>query len=388
VRNLFLILLLVLIATSVSAFDGQSTTFKELGYSSKVLASGSNCFDLQINNWEQLKAEEGILGTMLHVNMPSDERSKFFLKNVNGETITYRSIYGVRIAFVYKNKNLQDGKIFINLEQMRDLKGELQICGYPVENETITIFDNSEIGSYKIPYFGCEDCFKKKPVESKYKVNEPTPIKVEFTNKGYADTNLEVFYDNEIFQKWFLLGAGQPKWNGNLDINEEANFEYMFTPLIGENFVISPAVMTFSFDGYKFEELSNLIIVGTKPYLDTIICEYAIDRHTYEIGETANIELILYNDSASEKVFNVSLNDETTKVLMNSQESKTVLFEVSKDDESIDEYQITLTKDDLSKTCGNLSLAFTESKFNYIPYIILLLVLIAIGTFVYYYYFI
>jgi hypothetical protein len=255
----------------------------------------------------------------------------------------------------------------------------------------MTLHNDSEIGSYKIPYFECNDCFVKKPINEKYKVGESTPIEIKFINKGFKDANIIVFYDNEIFKNWFKLRDGQPSWSGLLKPNQYSNIVYSFEPLIAEEFIISPAIMKYVYNGYIFNVPSNPVIVGATPYFDSIACQIIVSKRDLRVNENTAVQTILYNDSNNTKEFELYLshkdNAQKKEILLNPFESKNIYFELTSDKESTVNFTVSLQKTDLNKICGIDAIGFTDNTYDYKPILIILLLLIAVATFVYYNYF-
>jgi|GEM_PF-3295248 len=395
--NLLLIILILITIFSLSfasalSFEGSKKTFEYFGKDTTVLTKEHNCVEIN-PNWETLKKETGILGMILHLSMPQNDKTFLVVKDPTDNPIRHKSIVGVNIAFKYTYEDLQNNLLFVSLEDIKSYEqGTIKICGYTNSESNITVYKDSELGIYKIPYFECKESFSKTPTVSQYKVGQKTPIEIKFKNCGYADANLSVFWDNELFTKWFKLNEGDPSWTGILESDKESTISYMFTPLIAENFIISPAFLHYTTDGYKFTTYSNPVIVGTVPYLDTVNCELFISKHNYSIGEEADIEIALYNDSMRGKDFELVLEkkDQTEKkhIIIPAQESASELFAISENEEAISDLEIYLLKEDqnLRKLCGTDSIGFTRETNNYLPYAILLLILISIGTIVYYYY--
>jgi len=394
----FLILSTLMIGfINALTFEGTSTSFSRLGYETKELTKNDNCLDLSYNNWQNLKEESGILAMILHFegDMPNvEEKTKIVVYDANNNPVRHKTAFGINIASTYGLKELQNGSLVVPLEALRNYnEGQFRVCVYFDKLEKINLVNDSEFGSYKIPYFDCEGCFVKSEAKDKYKVGQKTELDVDFKNAGYADANLTVFWDNEIFTKWFRLRDGQASWEGTLGVGETSKLAYNFIPIIPENFVISPAVLKYTVNGYTFQSLSNPIIVGTVPYLDTINCEYVIPKYTYNVGETANIEVLLYNDYDKDKSVEVILNNGTKTekqiVTIGSQETKRATFALTEKKENTLNLSLTLEKAELglTKECGNETIGFTEKKQNYLPIIVLILILISIATFVYYYYF-
>lgn len=395
-KILTLILLTVFLFGTINAltFEGTKKTFEELGIKKTELTKENNCLTLNYAEWSSLTDTNGILYMILHFGGIYDPEAKIVIFGPDNMPTKHKTVFGVNIAVMYTFKELQNGYLVTSLEDYRTAKqGNFKVCVYLDSVEKTNILQDSEIGSYKLPYFDCENCFSKKPYENKYKVDQKTTMNVNFTNKGYSPAEVTVFWDNEIFTNWFKLRAGQASWEGTLAQNESAKLSYDFIPLIPENFIISPAILKYKINEYEFRTVSNPIIVGTVPYLDTINCQYALNRYEYDLGETATVDVSLYNDYDKEKTISIILdtgkNQQKQSIMLGPQESKWVNFNIKETNEKIVNFTIKLEKEGLNsiKVCGKETIGFINKQTNYLPIIVLLLILIAIGTFVYYYYF-
>ena len=386
--------LIIFIAQTFAYYDFPGVKTNILNSTDNIYlnSNGKNtvCKKIILSKWNKLKSEEGILGLFLHTNFGKD--TWLIIRDANFKPLIHKSVYGVNIAFYYLQKDLENNWIFVNLEQIRKQNSnKIFICYSFGKNETkATIFGDSEFGSYKIPNIRKID-FKKETLNKNYKTDEKTPVIVKFKNSGFDTAKVFVFYDNLMFTKYFKLKDGTPQWQGVLKPNEDANLIYNFVPEKAEEFVISPAIIKYEFKDYVFYSYSNPVIVGARPYLNTISCNSEIHNFIYNINENIKIPVNLYNDSDKIKKFLVFLETDNNKIkkeiVLNKEELKNTFFNIKENEETIKNYKIYLKKENNLKECGSFTINFKKKHTSIIPYLIIFFLLFSIGIYIYYKYF-
>ncbi|PIU22018.1 MAG: hypothetical protein COT14_03405 [Candidatus Diapherotrites archaeon CG08_land_8_20_14_0_20_30_16] len=373
------------------SFPGKAYKFSDLNTPLKLVGSDS-CFSLNLSALEKdtLKNTPGILGLLLHLKETENSDDFVFVQSDLG--IVYnRNLFGFNINHRHYVSDSQDNYLFIPLESVKKGKIDLYLCGSA--KDKIELYSDSEIGTYKIPYFG-EDSFSKSFLSENYKINEKIPIQVTLKNAGYGQAEVFLFYDNEIFTKWFKLKNGTPSLTKKLSPNESISLEYNVVPLTGKSFTVSPAIVSYSVNGYVFNEFSNALISNARVYLDEIFVTLNIPNKYMDINQQGNLSLTILNDSDKNKQAVLMIDglskfnqDERYELTLKPFETKTLSYKVMSDKELIVTFDVSLFANDKDKTekqYDSQTIYFGHSVSNYNYLFVIVAIILVAGLVLYY----
>lgn len=384
---IFITLFLTTLAYAID-FEGKTYSFDDLNiittFSNPETCTFINLSDYQKN---ELISNPGILGLLLHIKNYSGE-GIIYINTEDGYSYT-RNIFGFETNYGYLFRDIQNNYLFISLEELKN-KNFYYLC---VRSDNPLEFHlDSKIGSFKIPYFANKD-FKKSFLSEDYKLNEKTAIEVKAKNSGYDTAKIYLFYDNEIFTKWFKLKDGIPSIEENVIPNSSVELRYNMTPKSEKSFTVSPAVLRYDYKGYIFTNYSNGLVSNAKVYLDEIVANLKIDKKILDLNETSNIDVIVYNDSSLKKeaVLNISglkefglserydlslepLETKTLKYNIKSSESKVVTLNLS----------ITTNDGDSSKILDSQTVSVGHNISNYSYIFVIFAIVLVLGIILYY----
>lgn len=385
-RRFIFLLLSLFVFSGISAleFPGLIYNFDELGVPLEF--NQGLCYNFVDLNYDAINDYEGILGLILHFKTISKDSAIYF-KDGN-EIITYNNIFGSNISTKYFVEDSQEKYLYVDLESVRDLE-YLTMCS--VSQNKIYFLGDSQIGSYKIPYFGSN--FKKEFVNKSYKLNEKTPVKITLKNTGYDTAKVFVFYDNELFKDWFKLKNGTPSLNENILPNVERSITYNVVPLTDKMFTVSPAVLHYNYNGYNFEIYSNSLISNARLYLDEIFVDLSVSKESFDINEAGLIDLDIINDSNNSKMVRMEIKglsnfglNEYQDLNLGPFEEKRIQYTITSNESKIVNLDVYLHANDSNKEYAYKTIYFGKNIQNYnIIYVIFAIVLI-LGIIVYYRY--
>jgi len=395
--KLLFLLCLLLLPLSFS-LAGNDYALTEINTFSVNLENNSSCAGFYVGSdvFTELKGYEGILALDLYFDFTPNIDSKSFVSfNLNGEEYNFKDKAGMLNKKEITYSNMQNGRYVLDLENYRtqdDLN--LEICGYVSGSvNTLALNDKSSIGSFKIPYFGCEDCFSKTLDTRLFMVGDIVEATINAENKGFESANIKITYNNYDVNTEIKILGGELYFEGNLGSNKEKEIVTYFKSNTDKFFIIPPARIEYTFDGYNFSELSNYIIVNAKNYLDDIECNLETNGFEFSIDEDVEITLSCFNKSADKKEFNVMLNISDQKVYnqkitLESKETKDVTVNYSFD--NFDEKELCglmYLDAEENKDLGCNGFYFVKDSSGYLIYILGLIVIIVFGIFIYYQFF-
>lgn len=383
----FLALFLTTFASAIS-FEGKTYSFSDLNIT-PAFESPETCVFINLSDYQknELVSYSGILGLFLHI------------KNYSGEGIIYiitedgfsykRNMFGFETNYGYLFRDIQDDYLFISLEELRD-KEFYYLC---VRSENLLeLYLDSEIGSFKMPYFADKD-FTKGFVTKDYKLNEKTPINVKVKNSGYDTAKIFLFYDNEIFTKWFKLKDGVPSLEENVIPNSAVELRYNIVPVSENSFTVSPAVLRYDYKGYIFTNYSNGLVSNARMYLDEILVNLNIDKKTLDLNETSNIEIVLYNDSslAKEAVLNIfGLKEfglsERYDLTLDPLETKTLTYNIKSSESKVVTLNLSIATNDgnNAKILDSQTVSIGHNISNYSYIFVIFAIVLVLGIILYY----
>ncbi len=391
----FAIFLCMLSFVNAISFEGTQFTFKELGYGQQIKVG--ECFPLSLTSDQKatLQSSQGVLGLLLHVGgEPKIDDFVFVKYGQKKENVVYhRSIFGFGVNYRSYLADSQKDYLYVDLESVK--LGDLDLFLCAGGTNTTELLEDSVIGSFKIPYFGADN-FSKSFGADNYKINEKTPIVVALRNAGNKDANVFLFYDNEIFTKWFKLKEGTPSLSLNIKPGETKSLTYFFEPQISESFTVSPAIVRYTVNDYIFTDYSNALISNARNYLDEIFVTLNIPTKNLDYNEEETVSLQLYNDSKAEKDIVLKISglanfglDEKYPVSLKPLENKELQFKISSGKEQVVTLDVSLETTDSkaeNKTYDSQTVYVGQAVQNYTYVIILFVIVLIIGILLYYKY--
>lgn len=389
-KFLGLIFLGLFLTTFVSAinFEGKTYTFEDLNITLNF-ASPETCVHINLSDYQksELLSYPGILGLFLHVK---DYSGEGIIYTVTEDGFYYkRNMYGFETNYGYLFRDIQKDYLFLSLEELRD-KEFYYLCVR--SNNYLELYSDSKIGAFKIPYFADKD-FTKNFVSSEYKLNEKTPLEVKAKNSGYDTARIFLFYDNEIFTKWFKLKDGIPSLEENLIPNSNVELRYNIVPKTEKSFTVSPAVLRYDYKGYIFTNYSNGLVSNARIYLDEILVNLNIDKVDLDLNELSNIEIVLYNDSSSEKeaVLNIlGLKEfglaERYDLNLKPLESKKLNYSIKSSESKVVTLNLSIATNDgtNSKTIDSQTISIGSNITNYSYILVIFVIVLVLGIILYY----
>ncbi len=391
----FTIFLFLLSFVSAISFEGTQYTFKDLGASQQIKVGECTSLNLTAEQKANLQSSQGVLGLLLHVGgEPKTDDFVFVKYGQKKENVVYhRSIFGFGVNYRNYLSDAQKNYLYVDLESIK--LGDLDLVLCSGGTNTAELLEDSVIGSFKIPYFG-GDNFSKNFSADNYKIGEKTPIVVELRNAGSKDANVFLFYDNEIFTKWFELKEGTPSVSKNLLPGEMTSLTYYFEPQISESFTVSPAIVRYSVNDYIFTEYSNALVSNARDYLDEIFVTLDIPNKNLDYNQEETINLKLYNDSKNEKNIILIVSgfgklglDEKYPISLKPLETKEMQFKISSGKEQVVTLNVSLETTDSkaeNKTYDSQTVYVGQAVQNYTYVIILFVVVLILGILLYYKY--
>jgi len=373
------------------SFPGKSISFSDLNMPLVYSNTGCIPFNFTPQDKSLLLDTPGILGIMLHIK--SEDPDAFFYLQSNLGTLYKKNVFGFNIEHRNFVSETQNGYLFIYLEPVRSEDLTIYFC--VSSSSKIELYPDSQIGTYRIPYFG-GDNFVKEFMNDNYKIGEKTPVEVKLKNSGYGLTNIFLFYDNELFTKWFDLKDGTPSVTDSLEPGDETSLIYNLSPKTDKSFTVSPAVLRYDFNGYVFTEYSNGLISNARNYLDEIFLNINLTDKELTPNSKSILNIELLNDSEKNKdavllisgleQFNL---DDRYQVSLKPFEKKQLSYELTSPVEKIVTLNISLIageNEKLEKVYDSQTISFENplTNNNYI-YVILAFVLV-VGIIVYYKY--
>ena len=386
--SLVFIALFVTTFASAISFEGKTYSFSDLNITT-TFESPETCVFINLSDYQknELVSYSGIYGLFLHVKNYTDDGIIYV---VTEDGFSYRrNMYGFETNYGYLFRDIQKDYLFISLEELKD-KEFYYLCVR--SNNNLELYSDSTIGSYKIPYFSDND-FTKDFVTKDYKLNEKTPIEVKVKNSGYDTAKIFLFYDNEIFAKWFKLKDGVPSLEENVIPNYTVELRYNIVPVSDKSFTVSPAVLRYDYKGYIFTNYSNGLVSNARMYLDEILVNLTIDKKTLDLNETSNIEVVLYNDSslAKEAVLNISGLKEfglSERYALNLEplETKTLTYNIKSADSKVVTLDLSIATNDgnSSKILDSQTVSIGHNISNYSYIFVIFAIVLVLGIIVYY----
>jgi len=385
-----LIFIFVLSFGFALSFPGKTIDFKDINmpkiYSNDVCVP----FNLSVLNKDVLLNTPGVLGLFLHIR--SGSQDDFFYIQSNKGIIYSRNIYGFSVEHRHFLSDAQQEYLFINIEQARSQDLDLYLCSS--SKNKIELYDDSQIGSYRIPYFGEENFTKAFKNPTEYKLNEKSPVEVVLKNNGYGNADVFLFYDNEIFTKWFKLKDGVPSITKTLAPGEEISLEYNISPSTDKAFTVSPAIVRYTVNDYVFTEVSNGLISNARAYLDEIFVTVDLSKKNLDLNENGQLSLKIYNDSNKDKdavllvegLENFGLDDRY-QITLKPFETKNLVYQINSPSEKIVTFNISLIagdKEKTEKTYDTQTIYFGQGVNNYTYVYVVIAVVLVAGLLVYY----
>jgi len=389
----FSISLIFLISFSFAlTFPGKTINFEDLNTPLTYVKDG--CIELGLSSLDKdtLKSTPGVLGLLLHIK--EGDADDFFYVQSDLGVLYSRNIFGFNVNHRHFVSEAQNNYLFINLEPAKTGNLDLFLCAG--SKNKIVLLEDSQIGSYRLPYFGENNFTKNFKDLDNYKINEKTPVEVVLKNSGYANAEIFLFYDNELFTNWFKLKDGTPSMSRLLAPDDFVSLEYNVVPLTGKSFSVSPAVVRYSVNGYIFTNYSNGLISNARAYLDEIFVNLDISSTHLDLNQEGTIKVILQNDSDKQKnaVLLVSNLDKfgldnRYEIDLKPMETKTLTYKISSPKEQIFTFNVSLIAGNDEKTeklydSQTISFGKELTNYNYI-YVIVAIVLV-LGVAVYYRY--
>ena len=375
------------------SFPGKIISFKDLNMPT-VYEGASFCVSMPLSTIDKdlLKNTPGVLGLLLHVKSGSPEDFLYVQSDLG--LVYMRNIFGFNINHRHYIYDAQDNYIYVDLEPARLGNLDLFLCSSA--KAKLQLYDDSQIGSYRIPYFGENNFTKSFKNSESYKINEKTTVEVNLKNSGYSEANVFLFYDNEIFTKWFKLKDGTPSLNQTIAPGESVNLEYNVVPLTGKSFTVSPAIVRYTVNGYVFSEYSNGLISNARAYLDEIFVTINIPTKDLDLNETGKLNILIFNDSDKNKESVLLVSglekfgyDDRYEITLGPSETKTMNFDLTSTKESIVTFNISMIAGDKEKTekqYDSQTVSFGKEIANYNYIFVIVALVLAIGVAVYYKY--
>ncbi|MDD4983214.1 MAG: hypothetical protein PHH82_00020 [Candidatus ainarchaeum sp.] len=396
-KVLFLILFLCLLPLSFSELTGPSYALSDSNSFKTTLESNNVCstFDISQEKYSFLKANDGILALDLYIKFTPEIESQSYLQlYINDELVKYKAISGYFMRETLEFKDFQNGRKVVFLENYRDQNSlQLKICGYVSGSVyELEMLPGSKIGSFIMPYFSGKGNFSKSLEKTLFLVDETVKVDLALENEGYVPATITLAYNNFDVNTEIKMLGGVVSYVGSAAVNEPVNITYYFKSKTDKYFLIPPARAEYTYDNYKFVELSNPIIVNAKNYLDDIDCEMGTSKVEYSLKEKANITVGCYNKSSEIKEFNLLVKVDNkeimnNKIAMGSKEVKEMNFEYSFDNFDTKKVCGEMYLNENTKELSCTEFYFSESTSNYTLYIVGFVVLILLAVFIYYQFF-
>ncbi len=387
----FLLVLLLSFSFALT-FPGKSINFKD--FNMPTIYEKDTCVTMNLTSIQKdtLKSNPGILGLLLHIKTSGPDDFVYVQSDLG--IVNSRNIFGFNINYRNLMSDAQSNYLFINLETVK--KGNLELFLCASSKDKIELFDDSQIGSYRIPYFGEDNFTKSFQNLGNYKINEKTPVEVKLTNAGYSNAEIFLFYDNELFTNWFKLKDGTPSMTKILPPTESVSLEYNVVPLTGKSFSVSPAVVRYSVNGYIFSDYSNGLISNARAYLDEIFVKMDVSSTNLDINKEGIITITIQNDSDKPKaavllVSNLELFglDNRYEIQLAPMETKIMTYKISSPKEGMFTFNVSLVAGDAEKTekeYASQTVYFGKELNNYNYIYVIVAVLLVIGVAIYYKY--
>jgi len=396
-KVLFFILFLCLLPLSFSELIGQSYALSDSNSFKTTLESNNLCstFDISPEKYSFLKANEGILVLDLYIKFTPEIESQSNLQlYINDELVKYKALSGYFMKETLEFKDFQNGRTIVFLENYRDQNVlQLKICGYVSGSVyELEMLPGSKIGSFKMPYFSGKGDFSKSLEKTLFLVDETVKVGLALENEGYIPANVTLTYNHFDVNTEIKMLGGIVSYIGLADTTNPVNITYYFKSKTDKYFLIPPARVEYTYDNYKFVELSNPIIVNAKNYLDDIDCEMSISKVEYSLKEKAEITVGCYNKSSEVKEFNLLVKVDDKEIMNNN---------ITMASKAINELEFKYSFDnfDTKKVCGEMyfnenikklncaEFYFSESVDSYTLYIIGFIIIVLLAIFIYYQFF-
>lgn len=372
------------------SFPGKTLDFKDLNLPTVYENDVCIPFNLSVLNKDLLLNTPGVLGLFLHIKSGNPE-DFFYIQSDKG--IVYsRNNFGFGVEHRNFVSDSQQDYLFINLESVRSVNLDLYFC--VSSKNKLELFNDSQIGSYRIPYFGEKNFTKSFKNPNEYKLNEKSPVEVVLKNSGFGNADVFLFYDNEIFTKWFKLKDGVPSITKTLAPGEEISLEYNIEPSTDKSFTVSPAIARYTFNDYVFTEVSNGLISNARAYLDEIFVNVNLSETNLDLNETGVLQVVIYNDSNKDKDAVLLVQglekfglDDRYQIVLKPFETKNLFYNLSSSTEKIVTFNVSMIAGDnqkTEKTYDTQTIYFGHGVNNYTYIYVVIAVVLVAGLVVYY----
>ena len=396
-KVLFFMLILCLLPLSFSELVGPSYELTDSNSFKVTLESNNVCstFYVPPEKFSVMKNNAGILALDLYLNFtPMIDSQSYLLLYVNEGLVKYKAISGYFMRDTLGFNDFQNGRTVIFLEKYRDQNDLLvKLCGYASGSVyEIEMLPGSKIGSFIMPYFSGKGDFTKSLEKSLFLVDETVKVDLTLKNDGYAPANVVLTYNHFDVNTEIKMLGGNVSYSGVAAVDDVINITYYFKSKTDKYFLIPPARVEYNYDGYKFVELSNPIIVNAKNYLDDIDCEMGTYKVEYSLKEKANITVGCYNKSSDVKEFNLQIKVGekeimNNKIAMASKEIKELSFEYPFDNFDTKTVCGEMSLNENTKKLNCTEFYFSESANNYTLYIVGFIIIVLLAIFIYYQFF-
>lgn len=395
IRRYFVLLFFFIALLSFSfslSFPGKTISFKDLNMP-LIFNGDSVCASIDLSSADKdlLVNTPGVLGLLLHIK--SGAPTSFVSVRSDLGMVYTKNIYGFNIKSTHYLSEAQNHYLYIDLQPARSGNLDFYLC--TSSKSKIEFYEDSQIGSYKLPYFGGSN-FTKAFKNHNYKINEKTPVLVTLKNSGFADANVFIFYDNELFTKWFSLKNGTPSLNQNLKPGQSTSLEYNVVPLTDKSFTISPAVARYTVNGYVFTEYSNGFISNARNYLDELFVNVDFSAPKVDLNENETIKVGIYNDSNKNKNVELLVSgleqfglSDIYPVTLKPSETKTLSFDVNSSKNKMVKFKVYLAMNDVNNTkklYDSQTVYFGNPINNYNYIFVIFAIVLVVGVIVYYKY--
>jgi len=396
-KTILFLLFLLILPLSFANLVGPSYSLTDINSFKVTLKNNNVCsiYPLSESDFAKLKTNSGIFAADLSVKFtPNIESNSYLQFFVNDMPVKFKTKVGYKYSESIGYSNFQDGRYILLLEDFKDQNElNLKICGFVSGSVyDLELLPGSKVGSFKLPYFGCSGCFEKTLDNYLFLVGDMVKAEISLKNMGTDSATVFIKYNYFDVNTEIKMLGGEVFYTGLSGLTDSTNIFYYFKSKTDKYFLIPPASVEYVYDGYKFTELSNPIIVNAKNYLDDVECEVNPSKIEYSTSETAKLILTCYNKSSELKQFNLVLNINDAEMLNDD-----ILIESKKVIEKVVPY----TYDNLDKksACGAITTGmesknipcvefyFSEGTSNYTWYILGFIILVLFGIFIYYQFF-